>query len=315
LLELDSQGGGRFFGEPALAMSDFMLSDEQGRGMVNILAADKLMQSPKLYATFLLWLLSELFEDLPEVGDPEKPKLVFFFDEAHLLFDEAPKALLDKIEQVVRLIRSKGVGVYFITQNPVDVPEDVGAQLGNRVQHALRSYTPKDERAIRAAADTFRTNPAVDVATAITELKTGEALVSVLDDKGAPTPVERTLVRPPCSRIGPLTPQERTVIRSLSPIGTKYDTLVDRESAHEILSARAQAAATAAAQAQAQADAQKAAEAQAKEQARAEREAAAHPGFAEQVTRQLGKSVQRSLINRVGGALVRGLLGGLFRGR
>jgi DNA helicase HerA-like ATPase len=283
--------------------------------MVNILVADKLMQSPKLYATFLLWLLSELFEDLPEVGDPEKPKLVFFFDEAHLLFDEAPRALLDKIEQVVRLIRSKGVGVYFITQNPVDVPEDVAAQLGNRVQHALRSYTPKDERAIRAAADTFRTNPGVDVATAITELKTGEALVSVLDDKGAPTPVERTLVRPPCSRIGPLTAQERTVIRSMSPIGTRYDTLIDRESAHEILAARAQAAATAAAQAQAQADAQKAAEAQAKEQARAEREAAAHPGFAEQVTRQLGKSVQRSLINRVGGALVRGLLGGLFRGR
>ena len=315
LLELDSQGGGRFFGEPALAMTDFMLLDDQGRGMVNILAADKLMQSPKLYATFLLWLLSELFEDLPEVGDPEKPKLVFFFDEAHLLFDEAPRALLDKIEQVVRLIRSKGVGVYFITQNPVDVPEDVAAQLGNRVQHALRSYTPKDERAIRAAADTFRTNPAVDVATAITELRTGEALVSVLDEKGAPTPVERTLVRPPCSRIGPLTVQERTVIRSMSPIGTKYDSVVDRESAHEILSARAQAAATAAAQAQAQADAQKAAEAQAKEQARIEREQRANPGFAEQITRQLGKSVQRSLVNRVGSALVRGLLGGLFRGR
>src|SRR6218665_2253377 len=305
LLQLESQGGAAFFGEPALAITDFMLTDENGRGMVNILAADKLMQSPKLYATFLLWLLSELFEDLPEVGDPEKPKLVFFFDEAHLLFDEAPKALLEKIEQVVRLIRSKGVGVYFITQNPVDIPENVAGQLGNRVQHALRSYTPKDERAIRAAADTFRTNPNVDVATAITELKTGEALVSVLDEKGAPTPVERTLVRPPCSRVGPLTPQERTIIRSISPIGTKYDTPIDRESAHEILTARAGQAAEAAAASQAQADAAKAAQAQAKEQARIEREQRANPGFAEQVTRQLGKSVQRGIINRVGSAIVR----------
>ena len=315
LLQLESQGGEAFFGEPALAISDFMQTDENGRGMVNILAADRLMQSPKLYATFLLWLLSELFEELPEVGDPEKPKLVFFFDEAHLLFDEAPKALLEKIEQVVRLIRSKGVGVYFITQNPIDIPEDVAGQLGNRVQHALRSYTPKDERAIRAAADTFRINPDVDVATAITELRTGEALVSVLDEKGAPTPVERTLVRPPCSRIGPLTDQERAIIRSISPIGTKYDNVVDRESAHEILTARAQAAATAAAEAQAQADAAKAAAAQAKEQARLERERRANPTFAEQVTRQLGKSVQRSIINRVGGAIVRGIFGNLFRGR
>ena len=315
ILQLDSQGGSAFFGEPALAITDFMLSDENGRGMINILAADKLMQSPRLYATFLLWLLSELFEDMPEVGDPEKPKLVFFFDEAHLLFDEAPKALLEKIEQVVRLIRSKGIGVYFITQNPVDIPENVAGQLGNRVQHALRSYTPKDERAIRAAADTFRTNPAVDVATVITELRTGEALVSVLDDKGAPTPVERTLVRPPCSRIGPLTPQERAIIRSISAIGTKYDAAIDRESAHEILSARAQAAATAAAQAQAQADAQKQADAQAREQARIEREQRANPGFAEQVTRQLGKSVQRSIVNRIGGAIVRGIFGNLFRGR
>src|SRR5437868_2612387 len=229
LLTLEAQGAAQFFGEPMLELADLMRA-QGGKGVVSILAAEKLMGAPKLYSTFLLWLLSELFEHLPEVGDPEQPKLVFFFDEAHLLFDEAPKALLEKIEQVVRLIRSKGVGVYFVTQNPVDVPEDVAAQLGNRVQHALRSYTPKDERAIRAAADTFRTNPAVDVATAITELKTGEALVSVLDDKGAPTPVERTLVRPPCSRIGPLTAQERTVIRSMSPIGTKYDAVVDRES-------------------------------------------------------------------------------------
>ena len=315
LLQLESQGGDAFFGEPALSISDFMQADENGRGIVNILAADRLMQSPKLYATFLLWLLSELFEELPEVGDPEKPKLVFFFDEAHLLFDEAPKALLEKIEQVVRLIRSKGVGVFFITQNPVDIPENVAGQLGNRVQHALRSFTPKDERAIRAAADTFRINPEVDVATAITELKTGEALVSVLDEKGAPTPVERTLVRPPCSRIGPLTAQERAIIRSISPIGTKYDNVVDRESAHEILTARAQAAANAAAEAQAQADAAKAAAAQAKEQARLERERRANPSFTEQVTRQLGKSVQRSIINRVGGAIVRGIFGNLFRGR
>ena len=315
LLQLESQGGDAFFGEPALSISDFMQADENGRGIVNILAADRLMQSPKLYATFLLWLLSELFEELPEVGDPEKPKLVFFFDEAHLLFDEAPKALLEKIEQVVRLIRSKGVGVFFITQNPVDIPENVAGQLGNRVQHALRSFTPKDERAIRAAADTFRINPEVDVATAITELKTGEALVSVLDEKGAPTPVERTLVRPPCSRIGPLTAQERAIIRSISPIGTKYDNVVDRESAHEILTARAQAAANAAAEAQAQADAAKVAAAQAKEQARLERERRANPSFTEQVTRQLGKSVQRSIINRVGGAIVRGIFGNLFRGR
>src|SRR5437868_3571070 len=229
LLTLEAQGAAQFFGEPMLELADLMRV-QGGQGVVSILAAEKLMGAPKLYSTFLLWLLSELFEHLPEVGDPEQPKLVFFFDEAHLLFDEAPKALLEKIEQVVRLIRSEGVGVYFVTQNPLDVPESVLGQLGNRVQHARRSYTPKDERAIRAAADTFRTNPAVDVATAITELKTGEALVSVLDDKGAPTPVERTLVRPPCSRIGPLTAQERTVIRSMSPIGTKYDAVVDRES-------------------------------------------------------------------------------------
>jgi DNA helicase HerA-like ATPase len=315
LLQLEAQGGEAFFGEPALAITDFMTVDENGRGTVNILAADKLMQSPKLYATFLLWLLSELFEELPEVGDPEKPKLVFFFDEAHLLFDEAPRALLEKIEQVVRLIRSKGVGVYFITQNPVDIPENVAGQLGNRVQHALRSYTPKDERAIRAAADTFRTNPNVDVATAITELRTGEALVSVLDEKGAPTPVERTLVRPPCSRVGPLTAQERAIIRSISAIGTKYDAVVDRESAHEILTARAQQAADAAAAAQAQADAAKAAAAQAKEEARLERERRANPTFTEQVTRQLGKSVQRGIVNRIGGAIVRGIFGNLFRGR
>ncbi|OZA91405.1 MAG: ATP-binding protein, partial [Erythrobacter sp. 34-65-8] len=203
------------------------------------LAADKLMRSPKLYATFLLWLLAELFESLPEVGDPEKPRLVFFFDEAHLLFDDAPKALQDKIEQVVRLIRSKGVGVYFVTQNPIDIPEEVAGQLGNRVQHALRAFTPKDQRAIRAAAETFRINPDLDVEEAITELKVGEALVSTLLDDGAPSIVQRTLIKPPRSRLGPVTPKERAIIQSVSPLDGKYDQEVDRESAQEVLLAKA----------------------------------------------------------------------------
>ena len=206
LLTLEEAGGDRFFGEPALDLEDLLQCAGDGRGVINILAANRLMQSPKLYATFLLWLLAELFERLPEVGDPEKPKLVFFFDEAHLLFDNPPQALLDKIEQVVRLIRSKGVGVYFVTQNPLDIPEAILGQLGNRVQHALRAFTPKDQRAVRAAAETFRARPGLDVATAIMELETGEALVSVLDSKGAPTPVERALIAPPRSRLAPLTP-------------------------------------------------------------------------------------------------------------
>ncbi|HEX8418869.1 MAG TPA: helicase HerA-like domain-containing protein, partial [Sphingomonas sp.] len=203
LLQLRSQGGEHFFGEPALEIEDLIVTDDRGRGVVNILAADKLMASPKLYSTFLLWLMSELFEQLPEIGDPDKPKLCFFFDEAHLLFDAAPKALLEKIEQVVRLIRSKGVGVYFITQNPIDIPDTVAGQLGNRVQHALRAFSPRDQAAVRSAAETFRANPGVDVATAITELKVGEALVSLLQADGAPTPVERTLIKPPASRVGP----------------------------------------------------------------------------------------------------------------
>jgi DNA helicase HerA-like ATPase len=243
LLSLDGQGGAEFFGEPALEISDFIRTDDKGRGMVNVLAADRLMQSPKLYATFLLWLLAELFEVLPEVGDPDKPKLVFFFDEAHLLFDDAPKALLDKIEQVVRLVRSKGVGVYFITQNPIDIPETVAGQLGNRVQHALRAYTPRDQRAIRAAAETFRINPDLDVETAITELKTGEALVSTLMEDGAPSVVQRTLIKPPRSRIGPIDAKERAIIQSISPFAGKYDQLVDRESASEVLAQKAQDAA------------------------------------------------------------------------
>ena len=239
LLTLEGQGGARFFGEPALEISDFIKVDDKGRGHVNVLAADKLMSSPKLYATFLLWLLSELFEALPEVGDPEKPKLVFFFDEAHLLFNEAPDALMDKVEQVVRLIRSKGVGVYFITQNPIDIPETVAGQLGNRVQHALRAFTPRDQKAIRAAADTFRINPDLNVAVAITELKVGEALVSTLMADGAPSIVKRTLVKPPRSRVGPLDAKERAIIQSISPFEGKYEAEVDRESAHEVLQQKA----------------------------------------------------------------------------
>jgi DNA helicase HerA-like ATPase len=255
-----------------------------------------------------LWLMSELFEELPEVGDPPKPKLVFFFDEAHLLFEEAPEALLEKIEQVVRLIRSKGVGVYFITQNPIDIPESVAGQLGNRIQHALRAYTPKEQRAVEAAAETFRPNPAVDVATAITELKTGEALVSVLGQDGAPTPVERTLIRPPASRLGPLTPKERAIIQSISPVEGKYDQAADRESAYEILSARAEKAA-------ADADAAKQAAAAEKERARAERERAKDRPFHEELARQVGKSMTRQISYRIANRLLRGVLGGMFRGR
>ena len=238
LLVLENQGGTRFFGEPALALKDFMRTDRDGRGMVNILVADKLMQSPRLYATFLLWMLSELFEELPEVGDPPKPKLVFFFDEAHLLFNDAPKALMDKVEQVVRLIRSKGVGVYFVTQNPVDVPDKVLGQLGNRVQHALRAFTPRDQKAVAAAAQTFRPNPKLDTAQVIMELGKGEALVSFLEGNGTPAMVERVLIRPPSARIGPITPEERKAIMDNSPVKGKYDTSIDSESAYEILQKR-----------------------------------------------------------------------------
>jgi DNA helicase HerA-like ATPase len=238
LLVLENQGGTRFFGEPALALKDFMRTDRDGRGMVNILVADKLMQSPRLYATFLLWMLSELFEELPEAGDPPKPKLVFFFDEAHLLFNDAPKALMDKIEQVVRLIRSKGVGVYFVTQNPIDVPDKVLAQLGNRVQHALRAFTPRDQKAVAAAAQTFRPNPKLDTAAVIMELGTGEALVSFLEGNGTPAMVERVMIRPPSARIGPITPEERKAIMDQSPVKGKYDTTIDAESAYEELQKR-----------------------------------------------------------------------------
>ncbi|RJG55598.1 DUF853 family protein [Sphingobium terrigena] len=348
LLQLDSQGGDHFFGEPALDIHDFLKVDDQGRGYINVLAADKLMQSPKLYATFLLWLLSELFETLPEVGDPDKPVLIFFFDEAHLLFDEAPKALTDKIEQVVRLIRSKGVGVYFVTQNPIDIPEEVAGQLGNRVQHALRAFTPRDQRAIKAAAETFRINPDLDVETAITQLKVGEALVSLLQEDGSPGIVQRTLIAPPRSRLGPVSPKERAIIQSISPVTGKYDEAIDRESAEEILAARGNAAAAAAEAKKAQDEAERTAAVQAKaeakqreqqikEQARADAAAAreaAKPSAIDKAiqsaTRAAGSSVGRQVANELGravfggssrkssgggiaGKLVRGILGSLFR--
>jgi DNA helicase HerA-like ATPase len=239
LLVLENQGGTKFFGAPQLDIDDLIRTDPvSGRGIINVLAADKLMSSPRLYATFLLWLLSELFEKLPEVGDPPKPKLVFFFDEAHLLFNEAPKELLEKVEQVVRLIRSKGVGVYFVTQNPVDVPDKVLAQLGNRVQHALRAFTPADQRAVKAAADTFRPNPKLNTMQVITQLAKGEALVSFLEGSGTPSIVDRTMIRPPAGRIGPLTDDERKAVIDKSPLKGKYDTTVDPNSAFEILQKR-----------------------------------------------------------------------------
>ena len=248
LLILEQQGGAHFFGEPALQIADIMRTTRDGRGAISILAADKLMMNPRLYATFLLWLMSELFEQLPEVGDPDKPKLVFFFDEAHLLFDDAPKIVVDRVEQVVRLIRSKGVGVYFVTQNPLDVPETILAQLGNRVQHALRAYTPREQKAVRTAADTFRPNPDFDCAKAITQLGVGEALVSTLEEKGIPSMVQRTLIRPPASRLGPITPQERQQVMAQSPVAGQYDKTIDRESAFEMLQKKAAESASAAEQ-------------------------------------------------------------------
>jgi uncharacterized protein len=340
LLQLRSQGGEHFFGEPALEIGDLIKCDDGGRGVVNILAADKLMGSPKLYSTFLLWLLSELFEMLPEVGDPDKPKLCFFFDEAHLLFNDAPKALLEKIEQVVRLIRSKGVGVYFITQNPIDIPDTVAGQLNNRVQHKLNAFTPRDQAAVKAAADTFRANPGVNVATAITELKIGEALVSLLQPDGSPSPVERTLIKPPSTRVGPLTPDERKIMITTDAIGDKYDTLIDRESAEEILAAKSQQAQAAAAEVQAADTAAKEAAVQAKEQAKADAAAAklaaqeareaAKPTMAGKLAQTAATTITRQMANEVGkavfgggrgrssgggiaGQLVRGILGGLFR--
>ena len=294
LLTLEHEGGDSLFGEPALNIQDFLQTSAKGEGIINILTADKLINSPKVYATLLLWLLSDLFEKLPEVGDPAKPTGVFFFDEAHLLFTDAPKILMEKIEQVVRLIRSKGVGVYFCTQSPLDLPETVLGQLGNRVQHALRAFTPKDQKAVKTAAETFRANPKLNVVQAITELEVGEGLVSVLDEKGVPTPVERAWVLPPQSRLTPLTPEERQQVIQGSVMKGRYDQVVDRESAYEILQARAGAA-----------EAADRSEAMAKQQAKQ----AAQTG---KVIESMARSAARSIGTQIGRQLSRGVLGTLF---
>ncbi|SIS77769.1 helicase HerA-like domain-containing protein [Phaeovulum vinaykumarii] len=321
LMVLETQGAADFFGEPALDLRDMMAVGADGRGRVNILAADRLMTSPRLYATFLLWLLSELFEELPEVGDPDKPRLVFFFDEAHLLFDDAPRALVDKVEQVARLIRSKGVGVYFVTQNPGDVPEDILGQLGNRVQHALRAFTGRDQRDLKRAAETYRANPAFDTETAIREVGTGEAVTSFLEAKGVPGMVARTLIRPPSSRLGPLSPAERRLCVAASPLAGRYEAALDRQSAFEMLAARAEAAARAAAE-----DAPRATgdDGQGFRQARryspgaparkaAPRKTPARRG--DTIAEAFGKSFARQLGSKAGQALVRGVLGSLFKAR
>jgi DNA helicase HerA-like ATPase len=326
LLVLEQQGGENFFGEQALKITDLMRTATDGRGIISILAADQLMQSPRLYATFLLWMLSELFEELPEVGDGDKPKLVFFFDEAHLLFDDAPKALVDKVEQVVKLVRSKGVGVYFVTQNPIDIPDTVLSQLSNRVQHALRAYTPRDQKAVRVAAETFRANPAFDTEEAITQLAVGEALVSVLEDKGIPSVVERTFIRPPFARVGSLTGEERKAVMAESAVGGIYDKVDDRDSAYEVLTRKAKQ------------------RAEAEEARQAEEEAASAPSRpryddinyrsgppttrsksgspparrtsrSDTVAEAAMKSAARSMATQLGRVILRGILGTLSRGR
>ena len=302
LLSLEEQGGAALFGEPALDLMDMIQTAPDGRGIVNILAADRLMQSPRAYSTFLLWLLSELFEQLPEVGDQDKPKLVFFFDEAHLLFEEAPPALLKKIEQVVRLVRSKGVGVYFVTQNPIDLPETVLGQLGNKVQHALRAFTPRDQKAVTAMAETFRQNPAVDVSTVVTELAVGEALVSFLLADGSPAPVERALIVPPHGRIGAATPEERAAVIRSSVLFGHYEQVIDRQSAEEMLEARA--AAIVAAQAAAAAAAPAPAPAPSKAPAKART-----GGRRDSMFEAMGKSVVRAMGSQIGREIMRGVLG------
>ena len=292
LLTLEHQGAEVFFGEPALNLDDFMQTDPVGFGVINILAADKLIQTPKVYATFLLWLISELFEQLPEVGDPDKPRIVFFFDEAHLLFDDPPEALLDKIEQVVRLIRSKGVGIYFVSQNPLDVPDAILGQLGNRIQHALRAFTPRDQKAVRAAAQTFRPNPPLDVEQVITEVGVGEALVSFLDSKGIPSPVERALICPPSSRLRPLDFKERDKIRSGSIVGDCYDKEIDRESAYEQLTARA--------------------EKQEVEEPKTRSRRSQKSNSDGDIFGAAAKSAARSIGTQLGRQLIRGVLGSLF---
>jgi DNA helicase HerA-like ATPase len=323
LLELENQGAEHFFGEPAVKLDDFMQTIA-GKGVINILAADKLFLSPKLYSTFLLWLLSELFEMLPEAGDLEKPKLVFFFDEAHLLFSDTPQSLVEKIEQVVRLIRSKGVGVYFVTQNPIDIPDVILGQLGNRVQHALRAFTPRDQKAVRSAAETFRQNPEIDVETAITELGVGEALISFLDEKGTPCIVERAFVVPPHSRIGPVTPEQRQQLRDTSIVAGQYEQVADRESAYEILKGKADnMAALSAEQAEAEAAAaeieaqrvaeeaaRKAEETAAKEAARG----ADRSSRSDSTVEAFAKSAARAVGSNLGRQIVRGVLGSIFGG-
>ncbi len=313
LLTLESQGGEQIFGEPMLNIDDLIQTD-RGLGVINILSADRLMQSPKMYATLLLWLLAELFENLPEAGDLDKPKLVFFFDEAHLLFSDAPAALVEKIEQVVRLIRSKGVGVFFVTQNPADVPDKVLSQLGNRVQHALRAFSPRDQKAVRAAAETMRDNPDLDEAAVITELGVGEALVSFLDAKGRPGVVERAYIVPPQGQIGPITDAQRQQLMRASLVAGVYDTTIDRESAHEVLKARAEQVAQAAA-----------AEADARQQAKAAAKPAASggglggiltgSGRREGAVEALAKSAARAIGSQVGRSIMRGVLGSLFGGK
>jgi DNA helicase HerA-like ATPase len=325
LLVLENQGGAGFFGEPALDLADLMSVAPDGRGQINILAADKLMGAPRLYATFLLWLLSELFETLPEVGDPDKPKLVFFFDEAHLLFEDAPKALVDKVEQVARLIRSKGVGVYFVTQNPDDIPEDILGQLGNRFQHALRAFTARDQKALQRAAETYRPNPRFDTAEAIRDVGVGEAVTSMLAKKGVPGIVERTLIRPPSSKLGPVSAAVRKTSLQTSPVAGKYDTALDRQSAYEILARRAESAAQEA----------ETAEEQAEDMSPAEREfnagrrysgtrvtrstsrttSGSSKGFGRQFSDAVTSAVIKELKGTTGRKIVRGILGGLFKGR
>ena len=308
LLVLEQQGGDHFFGEPALEIADLMRTTRDGRGSINVLAADKLMMSPRLYATFLLWLLSELFEELPEVGNPDKPRLVFFFDEAHLLFEDAPKILVKRVEQVVKLIRSKGVGVYFVTQNPLDVPDGVLAQLGNRIQHALRAYTPREQKAVKTAADTFRPNPDFDAMETITNLGIGEALVSTLERKGVPSVVQRTLIRPPQSRLGTVTKQERAEVINASPVYGQYDKSVDRESAYEILSKRAEKKAKAEEEQRRKEDEEKKRLRNSRARGRKRRSSRQSVGEA------AVKSITRSIASQLGRALVRGILGGLKRG-
>ena len=311
LLQLEQQGAAQFFGEPAVKLDDF-IQTLSGKGVLNLLAADDLINSPKLYSTFLLWLLSELFEMLPEAGDLDKPKLVFFFDEAHLLFNDAPTSLVEKIEQVVRLIRSKGVGVYFVTQSPADIPDKVLAQLGNRVQHALRAYTPKEQEAVSVAAKSFRANPNLDTVKTITELGVGEVLISTLDEKGVPTVVDRAFVVPPVSQIGPVTSDIRAQLTSTSLVAGQYEQVIDRESAFEILSKKAQERAAAAAEAKAEVEAEKEVE----KQAKAERAAARAPDtLTESITKSVVRSASSSIGRSIGTQIVRGVLGSIFGGK